>query len=153
MTSFLTLALAAVFFTVLAFAAAWLHGATRRDMGLDLLLALAASLSSLVVAGFLFNASIPLDSSPRWRVLGSLALLASPLVSSLALRLRGRRSVPRALATSGIAVLLIVVWLTLQLEGRRGDWSANRVVSTALTAALIIASAACLGWWTKREPA
>jgi len=78
------------------------------------------------------------------------ALLASPLGATLALRYRSRRSIPRALFASTITLAAVVLWLTLNLRGPRGGWTLIDIVLVLPAAAIAVASAACLGWWSKR---
>ncbi len=98
----------------------------------------------------LFAVSRPLAVSELWRDAGSLALLASPLGATLALRHRDRRSIWRALFASMIALAGVVLWLTLNLRGPRGGWALIDVVLVLPAAAIAVASAACLGWWSER---
>ena len=76
-------------------------------------------------------------------------MMAAPVASTLALRLRGRRSMPRALIASTVAVAVVIGWLTLHMKGIRGGWTATEIVVTTVTASAAVASAACLGWWSK----
>jgi len=112
--------------------------------------ALVATLGTLILAVLLWVLAYPPDASPWWRSLGSVALLASPWIATLALRSRSRRSIPRALLVSGVALFVVVLWLTLHLRGLRGGWSGSEVVAATLLATIAVALAACSGWWSKR---
>ena len=107
-------------------------------------LVLAASVTLFVFSGWQ-----SLAASTFWHSAGSAALLASAPASTLALRFRGRRSIPRALTGSILALAGIVMWLTLNLRGPRGGWSIGEVALVLPAAAIALASAACLGWWSK----
>ncbi len=69
----------------------------------------------------------------------------------MSLGLRGRRSIPRALVLSGATLAVVVLWLTIQLKGIRANWLAGEVALVTLAASVAVASAACIGWWSKRE--
>ncbi len=113
--------------------------------------ALVGALVPIAAAIGLFASGQPLDASELWHRAGSQALLASPLGATLALRCRGRGSVPRALLAAALAQAGVVLWLTLNLRGPRGGWSFPDVVLVASAAGIAVASAACLGWWSKRR--
>ena len=121
-----------------------------RDALADGRAALVATSLIFTAAVVLFALSRPLTVSELWRDAGSLVLLASPVGATLALRYRGRRSIPRALFASMIALAGVVLWLTLNLRGPRGGWTLIDVALVLPPAALAVASAACLGWWSKR---
>ena len=126
-------------------------GRTRpRDALADGRAALVGTSLVLVASTALFAASQPLAASGLWGDGGSVALLASPLGATLALRYRGRRSIPRALFCSAVALAGVVLWLTLNLHGPRGGWTVADVAVVLPAAAIALASAACLGWWSKR---
>ena len=113
--------------------------------------AAAVGTSLLLAASIgLFAVSQAFTSSEAWRVAGSLALLASPLGATLALRRRGRRSIPRALLASAAALAAVIVWLTLNLRGPRGGWTLMDLAQVLPAVVIAVASAACLGWWSKR---
>lgn len=118
--------------------------------------ALADGCASLISATLVLVASVALfaiyqslAASSFWRNAGLATLLASAPASTLALRYRGRRSIPRALTGSILALAGIVVWLTLNLRGPRGDWTIGEVALVLPAAAIALASAACVGWWSK----
>lgn len=149
--TFQTLLLADFVATLLALAMGWWRGPPPRGLLRDLGAAWLAALGGLALAAALFALARPLAAAPLWRQLGSWALVVSPLASCLALRLWGRRSLPRALALSALAALMVVFWLTSRLKGPRGDWTVVESVVTVAGAAVFIGSAACLGWWSKRR--
>ncbi len=103
----------------------------------------------LVASVALFAIYQSLAASSFWRNAGLATLLASAPASTLALRYRGRRSIPRALTGSIFALAGIVVWLTLNVRGPRGGWTLGEVAQVLPAAAIALASAACLGWWSK----
>jgi hypothetical protein len=111
----------------------------------DATAALLATLGAMLTACALYAASAGHA--------GSLVLMASPLVATMALRLRGRRSIPRSLLASALACIAVVVWLTLHLKGPRGGWTVLEVAATTGSATVAVGSAACLGWWSKRPGA
>ena len=150
MTTLSSLIVIAAVAVALAGVVAWLRGLAPRDAGADTLSAVLAALGALVIAVLLFALSRPLEAPLLLRNAASLALMASPLAATLALRLRGRRSVPRALFVSALALSALLLWLTLRLKGVRGGWTAAEVVIAVLVAAIAVAFAACLGWWSKR---
>jgi hypothetical protein len=121
---------------------AWRRGLTGAAAAKDAAAALLATLVATIAAGVLYAASA--------RHPASLVLLASPLVATLALQLRGGRSLPRALFSSALGLTAVVAWLTLHLRGPRGGWTIFDTVVTVGAAAVAVASAACLGWWSKR---
>ena len=121
-----------------------------RDALADGRAALVATSLIFTAAVVLFALSRPLTVSELWRDAGSLVLLASPVGATLALRYRGRRSIPRALVASMIALAGVVLWLTLNLRGPRGGWTLIDVAFVLPAAAIAVASGACLGWWSKR---
>ncbi len=121
-----------------------------RDALADGRTALLGTSLGLVTAIVLFAISRPLATSELWGDAGSVALLASPLGGAMALRSRGRRSIPRALLASSIALAGVMLWLTLNLRGPRGGWTLVDVALVLPAAAVALASAACLGWWSKR---
>jgi hypothetical protein len=98
----------------------------------------------------LFAASLRFAGSESWRGTGLVALLASPLGATLALRYRGRRSTLRAVLGATIALAGAVLWLTLNLRGPRGGWTLGDLAIVLPPVAIAVASAACLGWWSKR---
>jgi hypothetical protein len=149
----LSLAVVAFAATLLAFVVAFLRRLGPVKVTADWGAALACTLGTLLVALLLFTVSRPLDASPAWRAGGSLALLAAPVAASVALALRGRRSILRALVLSGVALGVVVLWLTLHLKGVRANWPAGEVALVTLLASVVVASAACIGWWSKRERA
>ncbi len=148
--SLFSLLLVAAVVGLLAAIVAWLRVRGARVAGADALAAGLGALAALIAACVFYGISYPPEASPAWRQAGSLALLASPLTATLALRLRGRRSMPRALTLSGAVLVVVVLWLTVHLKGVRGGWTAFEIASTTATAAAAIAAAACLGWWSKR---
>jgi hypothetical protein len=151
MVSLTSLVTIAVSVAVLAAAVAWLRreGAARAlaDAGA----AFGGALSALVLAVLFFALSYPPDSSTAWGDLGSVALMAGPVACTAALRLRGRRSVPRAFVASTMALAAVVLWLTVHLRGPRGGWEASEIIATTVAGAAAMAAAACLGWWSKRR--
>ena len=135
---------------LLAAVVARLGRRTLRDALADGRAALLGTSLVLTASVVLFAVSRPLTASELWHDAGSLALLASPLGATLALRYRGRRSIPRALVASMIALAGVVLWLTLNLRGPRGGWTLIDVAFVLPAAAIAVASGACLGWWSKR---
>ena len=121
-----------------------------RDALADGRAALVGTSLVLTASVILFAVSRPLAVSDLWRDAGSLALLVTPLGATLALGYRGRRSIPRALFGSMIALVGVVLWLTLNLRGPRGGWTLIGVAFVLPAAAIAVASAGCLGWWSKR---
>jgi hypothetical protein len=150
MVSLLSLVGVAAVATAVAALAAWRRGLSPRDVGTDLVRAQTTSLATVLLAVALFALSYPPGSAPVWRVAGSVVLLAAPLTVTAALRLRGRRSIPRALVASGVAVLTVVGWLTLHLKGIRGGWTCGEILVATAATTVAVASAACAGWWSKR---
>ena len=150
MVSLTSLAVMAIVAVVLAAVVARLRGPAGKPALADALAALAATLGSLLAADLLFLFSGSPDVASWWRDAASVALLAGPLAATAALRFRGRRSIPRALLASAVAVAGVVVWLTLHLRGPRGGWATGEVVLATLAAAITVAAAACAGWWSKR---
>jgi hypothetical protein len=150
MISLLSLAGMGAVFAALAMLVAWLRGLPRRTAAADAVASLSATLAALIAASVLYALSHPLDSTALWRHLGSGVLIASPVAAISALRLRSRRSIPRALVASGVAIVGVVVWLTLHLKGVRAGWSLLEIAMTVGAATLAVGSAACLGWWSKR---
>ena len=112
--------------------------------------ALAGAALFLAASAALYVAAQPLNASGLWQDAASLALVASPLGATLGLRCRGRRSMPRALFASTLALAGIVLWLILNLRGPRGGWSWTHGALVLGLAAIALASAASLGWWSKR---
>lgn len=141
-------ALAAVLL-VLAVLVGWLRRSRWLDAFKDGLAALTGAAVLFVSAVVLFAASNRLRLSQPWLDSGAIALLASPLGATLALRLRGRRSIPRALLVSIIAVAGVVLWLSLNLRGPNGGWTFTDILLVLPAAVVAVASAACLGWWSK----
>jgi len=137
--------------TLLAFSVARLRRLGPVKTTVDWGAALLGTLGALVVAALLYSFSRPLDASPAWRTLGSLAMLAAPVAASVSLGLGGRRSFPRALLLSAGALAVVVFWLTVRLKGIRGDWRLEELALVTLAASVAVASAACIGWWSKRE--
>lgn len=135
----------------LAVVVAWIRGTRMRVALADGSAALGGASLFLVASTMLFAAARPLEASELWRHAGSLALVASPLGATLALRFRGRRSIPRALLASTFAMGGVLLWLTLNLRGPRGDWSSSDAVLVLTAVTLSVASAACLGSWSKRK--
>ncbi len=150
MVSPLSLYLFAGVLLFLAAVVARLRRTHTREALADVRAALVGTSLLLAASVVLFANTRPLGASELWREAGSAALLASPLGATLALRCRGRRSIPRALACSAIALAGVVLWLTLNLRGPRGGWSLIDVAVVVPAAAIAVASAACLGWWSKR---
>ena len=148
LTSLFTIAVSVA---LLAAAVAWLRregvGRVLADAGA----ALGGALSVLVLAVLFFALSYPPNSSTAWSVLGFLALVAGPVACTTALRLRGRRSVPRALIASAIALAALVLWLTVHLRGPRGGWRVSEMLAATVAEAVAMAAAACVGWWSKRQ--
>ena len=142
MVSFASLGGVALVALALAIVVGWRRDLTRKQASGDAAAALLGTLAALTLAVACYG--IP------WRGPGSWALLASPLTATVALRARGRRSAPRALIASGVVLALVILWLTLNLRGPAGGWTPGQVVLTTSTSAVAIASAACLGWWSKR---
>lgn len=136
---------------VLALMVGWRRRSRWLDALGDGLAALTGASVLLVAAVVLFAASNRLSLSQPWLDAGAVALLASPLGATLALRVRGRRSIPRALLASIVAVTGVVLWLTLNLRGPNGGWTLADVLVVLPAAVLAVASAACLGWWSKRK--
>lgn len=139
-------------FALLAALVAWRRRLPAKNVVTDGLAALFMALTAMTLADALFVLSYPLDASPLWREAGSWALMIAPVASTVALRLRGRRSIPRALIVSAVALVALIGWLTLHLKGIRGGWTAVEIVLTTLAASAAVASAACLGWWSKPAP-
>ena len=138
--------------SVLVGLAAWvayLRGVGARTAMGDAAAALTAVVATLGVACVLYALSYPLEAARGWHVAGSLVLLVSFLPPAVVLRSRARRSIPRALIASIVALFGVVSWLTLHLKGVRGGWSASEVALTVGAASTAIAAAACLGWWSK----
>ncbi len=143
MVTLTSLGVLAVVAAVLAAGVARLRGLTSTRAWADARAAVAATLVLLVSAELLLALSAGTDAA-------SLALLATPLAATAALRFRGRRSIPRALIGSAVALAAVVVWLTLHLRGPRGGWTVVDAALATVAAAVTIAAAACAGWWTKR---
>lgn len=135
----------------LAAVMAWLRRAKARDVLGDGLAALAGTSLILGASVVLFALSQPLTASELWRDAGSVTLLASGLGPTLALRYRGRRSIPRALFTSTLALAFVALWLTLNFRGPRGGWTWIDLALVWPAAATALASAACFGWWSKHQ--
>ena len=150
MVSLLSLIGIAAVVMLVAIFVAWRRGLTLKDARADALAALLMSLGAMILADIFFVLSYPLDSPSLWRELGSVALMASPLACTAALRVRSRRTMPRALIGSGVALVAVVLWLGAHLKGVRGGWTAREVGVTTGAAAATVASAACLGWWSGR---
>jgi hypothetical protein len=150
MVSLFSLVSIAVAFLVPALLVARLRRLAAKDARADLVTAWLAALATLGLAIALYALSVPLDASPFWREAGSWVLVAAPVASTVSLRLRGRRSMPRALVVSAVALALVIAWLTLRLKGIRGGWTATEIVATVTAASAAVASAACLGWWSRR---
>ncbi len=135
---------------LLAGAVGWLRRVGSREAVADGRAALIGTLAALAAAVALFGLSRAAGSE-LWRAAGSAALLASPLAAVLALRSRGRRSIPRALLAAAVALAAVVLWLTLNFRGPGGGWTPAEILRVLPPAAVALASAACLGWWTKRR--
>jgi hypothetical protein len=127
-----------------------LRGERAGDSLADGCAATIGALAMLAAAVTLFGLVRPLVLAGLRFEPGSIALLASPIGATLALRRRGRRSIPRALLTSTGALAGVVLWLTLNLRGPRGDWALGQVALVLPAAAIAVASGACIGWWSKR---
>ena len=149
MVSSTSLIVLAVLFVGLAACVAYLRGVGARPAMGDAGAALAAVVATLGTASVLFALSSPLEAARGWRVAASVLMLASILPPVVLLRRRGRRSIPRALIASAIALVCVVAWLTLHLKGVRGGWSAPQIALTVGAASCAIAGACCLGWWSK----
>ncbi len=150
MVSLLSLYLLAAVFLVLAAAVGRLRRIELRDALADGRAALVGTSLVLAASVGLFAVAQPFAASELWRDAGSGALLASPLGATLALRCVGRRSMPRALVASAAALAGVVLWLTLNLRGPRGGWTLTDLALALPAAVMAVASAACLGWWSKR---
>jgi hypothetical protein len=150
MVSPLSLCVFAAVPLLLAVAVGWLRRVDVGDALADASGALVGTSLFLALSVVLLAASQRLSASEFWRDAGSIALLACPLGASIGLRYRGRRSLPRALLGSAIAVAGVVLWLTLNLQGPRGGWAAAEIAIVLPAAAVAVASAACVGWWSKR---
>ncbi len=142
MVSFASLAGVAAVALAMAILVGWRGDLTRKQASGDVAAALLATLTALAAA-------VACYAMP-WRGPGSWALLASPLAATIALRARSRRSAPRALVVSGIALALVIVWLMLNLRGAAGGWTFWEVMLTTGTSGVALTSSACLGWWSKR---
>jgi hypothetical protein len=153
MVSLLSLYLLAATLLFLTSVVGWLRRTKPRDALADGCAALVGTLLVLAASVVLFAVSQSFAASELWRKAGSLALLVSPLGATLALRFRGRRSLPRALFASAIALVGAVLWLTLNLRGPRGGWTLIDVALVLPAVAIAVASGACLGWWSKRKTA
>lgn len=153
MVSLLSLYLLAATLLFLTSLVGWLRRTKPRDALADGCAALVGTLLVLAASVVLFAVSQSLAASEPWHKAGSLALLVSPLGATLALRFRGRRSLPRALFASAIALVGAVLWLTLNLRGPRGGWTLIDVALVLPAVAIAVASGACLGWWSKRKTA
>lgn len=150
MVSEASLAALAVAIAGPALLVARLRGIRARAAFGDAGAALCAALLTLVLACGLYAMSVPPGAAPEWRVAASLLLLATPVPAVAVLRMRGRRSIPRALLASSSALVGVVVWLVLHLKGAGGGWSAGEIAGTVGAASVAIAAAACLGWWSRR---
>lgn len=150
MVSLLSLAGLAAVFAALAALVAWLRGLTRKTATLDAVASLLATLLAMTTASVLYALSYPPGSTASWRHVGSIVLIASPVVATVALRMRCRRSIPRALVASSVALVAVVAWLTIHLKGVRGGWTALEILVAIGAATVAVGSAACLGWWSKR---
>jgi len=135
---------------LLAVAVGRLSRIDPRDALADACASLAGTSLFLGVSVVLLAASQRFSALEFWRDAGSIALLACPLGACIGLRYRGRRSLPRALLGSAIAVAGVVLWLTLNLRGARGGWAAAEIAVVLPAAAVAVASAACVGWWSRR---
>ncbi len=152
MVSPLSLCILAATLLIVAILVAWIRG-TKLPVALaDGGVAVGGASLFLTASAMLFAAAQPLEASEFWREAGSLALVASPLGATLALRSRGRRSILRALLASTIALTCVLLWLTFNLRGPRGGWSPSNAVLVLTAGSIAVASAACLGWWSKRSP-
>ena len=107
---------------LLAIVVGWLRQSNLRDLLGDGLAALTGVAVVLVSSVILFAISDRLRLSQPWFDAGAVTLLASPLGATVALRFRGRRSMPRALVASIVAIVGVVLWLTLNLRGPNGGW-------------------------------
>jgi hypothetical protein len=145
----ISLVVVATFVTLMALVVSVLRRLTLAQTIGEWGTALVSALGALAAALLLYASSRPLEASALWRVGGSLALLAAPVAASVSLRLCGRRSIPRALVLSGAMLGLVVLWLTIRLKGARGNWLASEVALVTFAAAVAVASAACIGWWSK----
>ncbi len=150
MVSLTSLAVMAVVAAVLAATVARMRALTGRSGLLDLAAALTATLGCLLVADLLFVLRVGIDAASWSRDAAAAALLASPLAAALALRMRGRRSIPRALFASCVALAGVLAWLTLHLRGP-GGWTPGQALLATLAAAVTVSAAACAGWWSKRR--
>ena len=151
MVSPISLYVFASILSLLAIVVAWLGDTKTRDALADGYASLMAAAVVLVASAtlFAFSGCQTLSTSTLWHNAGTAVLMASAPATTLALRYRGARTIPRALTGSTLALVGIVVWLTLNLRGPRGGWSVGEVVLVLLAAAFALASAACLGWWSK----
>ena len=95
MVSLLSLYLLAATLLFLASVVAWLRRTKLRDALADGCAASGGALLVLAASVALFAVSQSFAASELWRKVGSLTLLVSPLGATLALRLRGRRSLLR----------------------------------------------------------
>ncbi len=150
MVSPLSLYVFAVVLLLLAGVVGRLRGEKPRDALAEMGAATVGALAVLVAAVTLYVLVRPLSVAGLRLEVGSIALLASPLGATLALRRRGRRSIPRALLTSIVALAGVTLWLTVNLRGPRGDWTLGDLALVLPAAALAVASGACIGWWSKR---
>ena len=123
MVSLLSLYLFAAALLFLAAVVGRLGRIAPRDALADGRAALVGASPVLTTSVVLFAFSLPHAAPEIWRHIGSVALWTSPLGATLALRIRGRRSIPRALFASTIAVAGVALWLTLNLRGPRGGWT------------------------------
>ncbi len=134
----------------LAIAVAWLRRTKVRTALAEGGASLGGASLLLTASAALFALARPLEASELSQDAALLALMASPLGATLGLRWRGRRSIPRALLASAVALAGVVLWLTLFLRGPRGGWTFRDAALVVTAAAIAVASAACLGWWSKR---
>jgi hypothetical protein len=146
----LSLYAVALVLLLLASIARWLGRTTGTEALADLWAASAGALVPLLAAVVLFACLEGVPAPDRWEQVAAGALLASPLGATLALRRRGHRSLPRALAGSCLAVVVVVLWLTLNLRGPRGGWTLVDIALVLPAATLAVALGACTGWWSKR---
>ena len=153
MVSPLSLYVLAATLLFLAAVVAWLRRTSTSDALVDARAALIGTSVFLVLSVMLFAASQPFSAPMVWRKAGSLALLVSPLGTTLALRFRRKRSIPRALLGSATALAGVILWLTLNLRGPRGGWTLLDVALVLPAVAVALAAAGCLGWWTKHGTA
>jgi hypothetical protein len=150
MVSPLSLYIFAALLWAAAVAVRWLRERGLRGSMPEARVAVGGAAIILLLAIVLFTVGNRTGASENWVVAARWALLASPLGAALALRRHGRAGAPRTLLGGALGTTGVILWLTLDLRGPRGGWSAAQVVLVALGAALAVGGGACLGRWSKR---